>query len=48
VLRQLAHTDVLLIDDWAMAPLNDAERARNLPGFCDMSEMPGKSWTRPN
>jgi DNA replication protein DnaC len=30
----LAQTDVLVIDDWAMAPLNDTER-RDLLEICD-------------
>jgi len=34
LLRRLAQTDVLVIDDWAMAPLNDAER-RDFLEICD-------------
>jgi DNA replication protein DnaC len=34
LLRRLAQTDVLVIDDWAMTPLNDAER-RDFLEICD-------------
>ena len=34
LLRRLAQTDVLVIDDWAMAPLNDTER-RDFLEICD-------------
>jgi DNA replication protein DnaC len=34
LLRRLAQTDLLVIDDWAMAPLNDTER-RDFLEICD-------------
>jgi DNA replication protein DnaC len=34
LLRRLAQTDVLVIDDWAMAPLTDTER-RDFLEICD-------------
>jgi DNA replication protein DnaC len=34
LLRRLAQTDVLVIDDWAMAPLNETER-RDFLEICD-------------
>jgi DNA replication protein DnaC len=34
LLRRLAQTDVLLVDDWAMAPLNETER-RDFLEICD-------------
>ena len=34
MLRRLAQTDVLVIDDWAMAPLTDTER-RDFLEICD-------------
>ena len=34
LLRRLAQTDVLVIDDWAMAPLNESER-RDFLEICD-------------
>ncbi len=34
LLRRLAQTDLLVIDDWAMAPLSDAER-RDFLEICD-------------
>jgi len=53
LLRRLALTDVLVIDDWAMVPLNDAER-RDFLEICDdryqtrstilTSQMPVTSW----
>lgn len=53
LLRRLAQTDVLFIDDFCMAPLNDAER-RDLLEICDdryqtrstilTSQVPVASW----
>jgi DNA replication protein DnaC len=53
LLEAIARTDVLLVDDFAMAPLNDAER-RNFLEICDdrygrrstvlTSQLPVASW----
>lgn len=53
LLRRLAQTDVLVIDDWAMAPLTDTER-RDFLEICDdryqtrstilTSQVPIASW----
>jgi DNA replication protein DnaC len=53
LLRRLAQTDVLVIDDWAMVALNDAER-RDFLEICDdryqtrstilTSQLPVTSW----
>lgn len=53
LLRRLAQTDVLVIDDWAMAPLNDTERRDLLEIFDDRyqtrstvltSQVPVANW----
>jgi len=53
LLESIARTDVLLVDDFAMAPLNDGER-RNFLEICDdrygrrstvlTSQLPVASW----
>jgi len=52
-LYQLGHVDVLIVDDWAMAPLTEAER-RDFLEICDTryqsrsvlltSQIPVTSW----
>ena len=53
LLRRLSQTDVLIVDDWAMAPLTDTERRDALEIFDDRyqtrstiltSQLPVASW----
>jgi DNA replication protein DnaC len=53
LLRRLSQTDVLIVDDWAMAPLTDTERRDVLEIFDDRyqtrstiltSQLPVASW----
>jgi DNA replication protein DnaC len=56
LLRRLGQTDVLVVDDWAMAPLNDSER-RDFLEICDdryqtrstilTSQVPVSNWHAP-
>jgi len=57
LLDRIARIDVLLVDDWAMAPLADSER-RDFLEICDdryatrstilTSQVPVAQWARPN